>query len=201
MIDLLLKALSLIPFYFIGAFPTGHIVGRLRGVDVEHQGSGNVGATNVARTVGTKFGLMTLVVDTIKGWLGCLLAACVSNDPNWIALVGLALVAGHCFSIPGKLKGGKGVAASLGVVLFLDYRLASAGLSFFALMLYRFRIVSLASITALILVGLWAIFAGVEGMRFYALGAMILMVVFRHKENIQRIIEGREPHWTLSGNS
>ena len=108
-----LIALSLIPFYLLGAFPTGYLIARMNGVDVTAVGSGNVGATNVSRVVGKKAGIVTLLVDVFKGAFGVAVASGLSTSTLFVALCAVAVVAGHCFSVPPYLKGGKGVATAL----------------------------------------------------------------------------------------
>lgn len=191
--SLIVPALVLVLAYLIGAMPSGKIIARAAGVDITAHGSGNVGATNVARVVGKRAGLLTLVLDILKGAAACLLAKYASSAENFHALAALAAVLGHCISLPPKLKGGKGVAASLGVALILAPRAACLGVAIFGLVFAMRNIVSLASISAALSIPIFAIFMGAPESYFYSLAAICLLIVFKHRENIKRLIEGREP--------
>jgi glycerol-3-phosphate acyltransferase PlsY len=192
-----LGALLLLPFYLMGAFPTGILLSKLRGIDITQQGSGNVGATNVARVMGKKFGILTLMGDLFKGSLGILLARLFGASELFVAVVAVALVFGHCFSIPPILKGGKGVATALGVLLAFEPVLALVAAGVFGAVFALWRIVSLASISAALLVPAVALTCGYSDTVAVALVIIGLTLVARHDENIKRLIEGREPTFTL----
>ena len=145
-----LYMLSLVPFYLLGCFPTGMILARFAGIDITKQGSGNVGATNVARVLGAKAGVITLVLDLLKGLLAVLLAQLLFSESQLVPHAGLAAVLGHCISLPPRLKGGKGVATSLGVLLALSPKLAAWPLALFLITFSLSKIVSLSSLVALI---------------------------------------------------
>jgi acyl phosphate:glycerol-3-phosphate acyltransferase len=187
-----LFSLSLAPFYLLGAFPTGRLVARSYGVEIEQHGSGNVGATNVARVIGKKAGITTLVGDVAKGVIGTVLARACYDDPWGAPLAGVALVAGHCFSIPG-MKGGKGVATALGTLLGLVPVYALVALIVFAGALKLGGMVSLASVTSSLLLPIYAIITGERGEIVAALSAIALIIVLRHRQNLERIIAGTEP--------
>src|SRR5262245_36849666 len=125
--------LALIPFYLLGAFPTGQLVARFHRIDLTAAGSGNIGATNAARVLGKKAGVAVLGGDVLKGALACAIAGLVFANPAMQGWAGFAAVAGHCFSIPGKLKGGKGVATGLGTFLYLSFASALFAIAVFAL--------------------------------------------------------------------
>src|SRR4051812_37053636 len=112
-------ALLIIFAYLLGSVPTGYILGYLSGVDVRKAGSGNVGATNVARVAGKKLGLLTLIGDAAKGVLPVLLARRLDLDATVLGLVALAAFLGHLYPIFLKFRGGKGVATALGALLAL----------------------------------------------------------------------------------
>lgn len=183
---------SLLPFYLIGAFPTGHLVARAQGVAIEEHGSGNVGATNVLRTLGKKAGALTFGGDFLKGLLAAAIGTALGG-PAYGAYAGAAAVLGHCFSIPGKLRGGKGVATAFGVFAFCTPLGALGAFGAFAVTLKLGKMVSLASITSALVAPLFAIFLAAPDEVLPALGAISLLVVWRHRPNIQRIVEGREP--------
>jgi glycerol-3-phosphate acyltransferase PlsY len=188
-----LVALVLVPFYLLGSFPTGFLLAKLRGIDITQQGSGNVGATNVARVLGKKFGILTLGGDLFKGCLGVLIARVCGASDIFVAAVAVALVFGHCFSIPPLLRGGKGVATALGVILALEPVLALVAVGVFGAVFAAWRIVSLASISAALLVPGVALMCGYSDHIAMALVVIGLTLVARHEENIKRLIEGREP--------
>src|SRR5271170_8428903 len=104
--------------WLAGSFPTGVVLGSFKGVDVRKIGSGNIGATNVTRALGSRFGAYTLAGDALKGFIPVLIATWMAPD-SWLfpSLVGLVCVAGHCWSIFLDFEGGKGVATSAGVFL------------------------------------------------------------------------------------
>jgi len=191
-LDILLLLASLIPFYLMGAFPTGHLVARARGVAIEEHGSGNVGATNVLRTLGKKAGAITFVGDFLKGLAASVLGTVIGGEIFGV-YTGAAAVCGHCFSIPGRLKGGKGVATAFGVFAHASPLAAGVAFGCFVVTLRLGRMVSLASIIAALTAPLVAIVIGVDDNLLPPLGAIGLLVVWRHRSNIQRIIEGREP--------
>ncbi len=185
------------PFYLIGAIPTGIVVARIHGVDITQHGSGNVGATNIARTLGKKAGLITLLVDCLKGVLAVLLAQIFFGNELLSGIAGMVSVMGHCFSIPGKLRGGKGVATGLGVITALAPMLGLAVLAIFLGVFGAFRIVSLSSIIA-------ALSASALGLIFYPqaqwhhwVAFIGFLIVYKHKENLQRIILGTEPKFSF----
>lgn len=194
----ILIIISFLPFYLIGAFPTGMLISKLHGVDIAAQGSGNVGATNVARVIGKRAGILTLLCDVLKGVLGVGVAALLVGTQWYVVSAGVAVVLGHCFSIPGYLKGGKGVATALGVILALYPSSAVVALVTFGAVFAFSRIVSLASLAATCLVPLWAFVSNAPdatGVGFLAIAATI---GYRHQENIRRIMEGREPKFSTA---
>jgi acyl phosphate:glycerol-3-phosphate acyltransferase len=186
---------SLIPFYLIGAFPTGRLIAARYGVKIDQTGSGNVGASNVTRVLGKRAGLLTLAGDVLKGVLAVLLARWIDPYSYYPSLAGLAAICGHCFSIPGKLRGGKGVAVSLGVFLLLSPLATLFGLVVFIALAARFRIASLASLSAALTTPLFSMFTGVPDHVIYSLGTAALLITGKHHANIKRLIEGREPRF------
>lgn len=206
--SLIILFIALIPFYLIGAIPVGIIVSKLSGVDITTQGSGNVGATNVTRVLGLKRGAAVFIGDFLKGYLALALAQLVTTPLGtptseisalfaplpltFPALVSCAVVMGHCFSIPGFLRGGKGVATAFGVLCFAAPNGAVLAIALFALVLYTIKMVSAASITAVLLAPILAAFTGAHSSFTIALVFIAVLIVARHRENIARIAEGRE---------
>jgi acyl phosphate:glycerol-3-phosphate acyltransferase len=192
----LIVVLSLVPFYLLGAFPTGFLMSKRHGVDLASQGSGNVGATNVARVLGKKAGVLTLLVDVGKGMLGVAVASWIVGESWFVSAAAVALVLGHCVSIPPFFKGGKGVATALGVISVLYPSSAPVALVVFGIFFSVWRIVSLAAIAATLMVPVWALVTNAGDSVSLALMLMAALIVMRHEQNIRRLIEGREPTFT-----
>jgi glycerol-3-phosphate acyltransferase PlsY len=200
-----LKLAWLLPAtYILGSIPFGVIFARLFGsADVRRSGSGNIGATNVARVAGPLAGILTLDFDTAKGAAAVLLAARFAHESAaWMMLAGLAALAGHCFPVWLKFKGGKGVAAALGVFLALCPAAALAALLLFMIVVAIWRYISLGSITAaaampLLMYLLWAPrHAPPLIISFGSLAAAVL-IIYKHDGNIQRLVQGEEPKYSF----
>src|SRR4029453_18064262 len=144
-----MEAFLLVLFaYLLGSVPTGYILGSLAGVDVRKAGSGNVGATNVARVVGKRHGIFTLVADTAKGFVPVIVALNLSLSPVATVLVGIAAFLGHLYPVFLRFQGGKGVATALGVFLGLAPWATLVLMAIFVLILLATRVVSLSSMVA-----------------------------------------------------
>jgi glycerol-3-phosphate acyltransferase PlsY len=200
-----LKLAWLLPAaYILGSIPFGVIFARLFGsADVRKSGSGNIGATNVARVAGPLAGILTLVFDTAKGAAAVLLAARFAHESAaWMMLAGLVALTGHCFPVWLKFKGGKGVAAALGVFLALCPAAALAALLLFMVVVAIWRYVSLGSVTAaaampLLMYLLWAPgHAPPLIISFGSLAAAVL-IIYKHDGNIQRLVQGEEPKYSF----
>jgi len=183
--------------YLIGSVPTGLLLARLMGgPDPSHGGSGNIGATNVGRLLGKGAGLLTLGGDILKGAAPPLaagwLAAGAPAAPAYVMLAGAGAVLGHVYPLFLGLKGGKGVATAAGVFLVVSpLALLAAGLVF-ALLVWRWRYVSLGSIGAALSLpaAVWA--SGGEP-AYVALAVGVgALVITRHRDNISRLRQGRE---------
>lgn len=178
--------------YLIGSLPTGVAIARLFGIDVRQSGSGNIGATNVARSVGRGAGIVTLLGDVGKGIFAVWLAASFAAHPSVAAVSGVAVVLGHVFSIFLRFSGGKGVATGLGVMIMLAPEAVPAAVLGFGIAFAVTRIVSVAS-----LAGAWAAPASMVllGSDTQALIVLVLLgglITIRHQENIQRLRAGAE---------
>src|SRR5437773_714261 len=137
--------------YLLGSIPTGYILGFLAGVDVRKAGSGNVGATNVARVVGKRQGLLTLVADAAKGFIPVFVSAQFGLSATVIGFVGVAAFLGHLFPVFLKFQGGKGVATALGVFLGLAPLASLILILIFTAVVLCSRLVSLSSMTAAVI--------------------------------------------------
>lgn len=187
--------IALIPFYLLGSFPSGYILARLHGVDITQQGSGNVGATNVARTLGKKAGILTLLLDLTKGMLAVWIASAMTSATWYSAAASVAVVCGHCFSLPPVLKGGKGVATGLGILIALVPGSALLSVVIFAGTFGVTRLVSLSSILATLAAPLYSLVTDQPESTSLALILASFVIVYRHYDNIVRLIEGREPRF------
>lgn len=195
----------LLAAYFLGSVPFGLLLAKLfGGGDVRKTGSGNIGAANVARVAGPLAGILTLVLDTAKGAAAVLLAARFTHESAaWMMLAALAALVGHCFSVWLKFKGGKGVATALGLFLALCPPAALAALLLFALVAACWRYVSLGSISAaaampLLMYFLWAPHHAPPLIITFGSLAATLLVVYQHRANIQRLVRGEEPRFSVS---
>lgn len=184
--------LYLLGTYLIASIPFGYIVGKLFGKDITKEGSGNIGATNVTRTIGKKAGALVLLLDMLKGFIPVYFAKHIFWDTKYIALVAVVAVMGHCFSIFMKFKGGKGVATGFGVLLALS---AKTALIVFLLWLGVFLVsgyVSLASVFSASLS--WIVFFYIERDMYLTTAVFIssLIIIMKHSSNIERLMQGTE---------
>ncbi len=185
--------------YLLGSVPSGFLVGSSAGVDVRSAGSGNIGATNVARTLGWKKGLLTLFFDVAKGFLPVLAAHLLDLGVAAAAAAGLAAFAGHLYPVFLKFKGGKGVATAAGVYVGVMPLGILVLLGVFALVILVSRRVSPASMAAGVAgpVAAWALSYPQEVVWMsLVIGTL---VVVRHRENIRRLMAGEEPPFKMRG--
>jgi acyl phosphate:glycerol-3-phosphate acyltransferase len=190
--------------YLIGSIPFGILLTKIfGGGDVRKAGSGNIGATNVTRVAGPVPGILTLVLDGIKGATAVWLAARFSNDSAmWMTFGGLAALAGHCFPLWLRFRGGKGVATAAGMFLALCWPAALGAISVFLLVVIFSRFVSLGSVAAaasmpLLIYLLWAPHHAPPPIITFGAFAAAMLVVYKHDANIQRLVEGRESRFTF----
>jgi len=178
--------------YFLGSIPTGLLLAKAAGVDIRSSGSGNIGATNVYRTLGRGVGALTLIGDCLKGLVPVLVAKYYGMTEIWVALIGLAAFLGHVYTVFLGFKGGKGVATALGVFLGISPISVGAVLLIFVSVVWKWRYISLGSITAaLAMPGMVALFDSRPPMVIMTL-LVSLLVVWKHRENIKRLREGTE---------
>jgi glycerol-3-phosphate acyltransferase PlsY len=190
--------------YLLGSIPFGLLLAKLfGGADVRKAGSGNIGATNVARVVGPLAGILTLIFDTAKGTLAVWLAARVTNESAaWMMCAAFAVLLGHCFPVWLKFKGGKGVATALGVFLALSPLAAASAALIFVLFVAYWRFVSLGSVAAaaampLLIYFLWAPRHAPPIIVDAGTLAIALLVIYKHDGNLQRLVEGTEPRFSF----
>jgi len=183
--------------YLCGSIPTGVLLARRVGVDVRRSGSGNIGATNVARTAGTALGVATLVADAAKGAVPVVIARATEGSASLAAAVGVAAFLGHVFPVTLGFAGGKGVATALGVLAVLCPLGVACAVGVFAAVVGVLRYVSLGSVlgAAAAPLAIWAVGCPVS-VRAAAL-VMAAIIVLRHRENLGRLRAGTEPRFAL----
>jgi len=198
-----MKELALIILsYLIGSIPTALIISRrFFGIDIRDYGSGNMGATNTFRVLGSRYGTMVMVFDILKGMAAVMLynflPFYVNNDlerTNLMLGLGLSAVIGHVFPVFAGFKGGKGVATLLGMVLAIQPVIAVSCIGIFVLVLFLTRYVSLSSILAAVALPICVLWIWNENELLYRIFALIvaILVVVTHQKNIGRILRGVE---------
>ncbi|MFC2173057.1 glycerol-3-phosphate 1-O-acyltransferase PlsY [Acidobacteriota bacterium] len=187
--------LAMIMAYLLGAIPFGYIIYKIRkGDDIRETGSGNIGATNVYRSAGRAFGLLTLLLDILKGILAVLIAKGMVEQADLALLAAPIAIAGHMFPVFLRFKGGKGVATALGAFAMIAPWALLVSIAVFLAVALAFRIISLASISAAAVFPLAAfLFEGGWILPVIA-GICSLLIIVRHHTNISRIFRGTEKH-------
>ncbi len=178
--------------YIAGAIPFGLIFARLfSGKDIRKAGSGNIGTANVIRNVGLVAGSLTFLFDVLKGLFPVLIAL-KFFDIKTASMVGLLAVIGHIFPIFLKFRGGKGVATAFGVMLGMNYTTAFLSFVIFLIVMLLFRISSLSSLIATISNLISNLFISYERHIVILNILFLLLIVYRHRENIYRLLRGEE---------
>jgi glycerol-3-phosphate acyltransferase PlsY len=190
--------------YLLGSIPFGYLLVRARsGRDVRAIGSGNIGATNVARTAGLSTGVATLVLDLAKGLFAVWLAGQGSGGNIRIMMyAGLAAILGHVFPVWLKFSGGKGVATALGVFLMISWAAVAAAVAIFAIVVLFWRYVSLGSISAAAALPLlvYLLYApGHAPPTAVTAGTLLssVLIIVKHRKNIERLLSGTEPRFDI----
>lgn len=195
--------------YLLGSIPVGYLAGRIAGIDIRKFGSGNVGATNVIRTLGKGYGYPVFAADFLKGFgavaMSSLIAARLHPDWNLSEMFGIVAaissVLGHSFPVWLHFKGGKGVATSAGTVFGLAPVAALVGAAIWIITFLVTRYVSVASIAAaaalplIILITTWLSQTSGKPL-FYSSVCLAAVVIWRHRSNLSRLIRGTEPRFT-----
>jgi glycerol-3-phosphate acyltransferase PlsY len=184
--------------YLCGSIPTGVIIANRLGVDVRKIGSGNIGATNVARSVGKKAGLLTLIGDVIKGLFPVLVVRVLDLGETPLACTAVAAFLGHLFSPFLGFSGGKGVATGLGVFLGLSPQAILLAFGLFALTFAVSRIVSLASLVAAGATPILLFLLSYPKGHVWAGILIASLIIIRHHENIARLLKGQEQKFSFN---
>lgn len=196
--DYLTPLAAVLGGYLMGSLSFAVIVSRLMGLsDPRTYGSKNPGATNVLRSGNKKAAVLTLLFDAFKGWLPVWAVLMFNGDASLAALSGLAAFVGHLYPVFFRFQGGKGVATAVGVLLGVNPVLALATLLTFAIVVYFSRFVSLASMVAAVFAPVYMVFGDgaawdAQGAQVLSLSVMALLLVWRHRENINRLFAGTE---------
>ena len=211
--------IAIVTGYLLGSIPWGYVVGKWHGVDIRQHGSGNIGATNVFRTLGRKWGVLVFVLDALKGALAVRFAMdglAAAPHTGWFSLniahswaafrvdqvpcdqflgilAGLGCFLGHCFPVWLGFKGGKGVAVGAGILFGLTPLVAVLGLTVWGVAFQLTRYVSLASVLAALSLPLFArLLDRQSGVIFWFCTVISALSIWRHRGNIQRLLAGTE---------
>ena len=179
--------------YLLGSLSMSIILSRaVLGEDVRRKGSGNAGATNMARVYGLKAGALTLGGDVLKASLSMIIGWLLLGDVG-LALGGIASLVGHCFPVYYNFRGGKGVSVGAAVALAIDWRVFLSIVLVFALAAFLSKKVSLGSVCAAVAISITSLIFQVSTPKLILAVFGMLLVVFQHRENIKRLINGTEP--------
>lgn len=199
--------------YLIGSIPFGYIIPKIfKNIDIREHGSKNVGATNVTRTLGKKYGIPVFILDCFKGALPILLVkyltqGSLNQDLNFINQFDIAIIygvlsaVGHIFSIFLRGKGGKAVATGVGAVIALNPIVGVSGIIIFFIIAFSTKYVSIGSVIATFMVGvgMWVSVPFIEGQTYenqifnlLAVSLMVMLIIYMHKKNFVRLMNGTE---------
>ena len=207
---MVVNVVSAIIDYLIGSINFSVILTKkMAGFDVREKGSGNAGTTNMLRAVGKKAAAITLVCDILKGVVAILIAMFIgnvveeANKPLLVQIAGIAVILGHTFPIFFKFKGGKGVATSLGVLIMSNWQIGLICLVFALILIVLTQMVSVGSIAAAILYPVLTLFIPenyiVPGNYLIYSVILAILVVFNHRENVKRLLNGTENKISFKG--
>ncbi len=181
--------ISAVIAYFLGNISPAMLISRSKGEDIRTKGSGNAGTTNVLRNYGKKAALLTLAIDMFKGILAVWIGRLIGGE-SAAFMSAVCVMVGHVWPVFYGFKGGKGVATSLGVLLAVNWKVALIVLVFALAIMAVSRMVSLGSVSAAVLLPVLCLFM-FRPFAPYAL-VMAVLVIFKHRTNIQRIVKGTE---------
>lgn len=189
--------------YLLGSFPSGFLYAKnLKGIDLRYVGSGSTGATNVLRNIGKWPALIVFILDVFKGFIAVKIAYFFLSDNIFQVLAGLFAITGHIWPIWLKGKGGKAVATGLGMFIALSWKVGLASFGTFLIMISLTKIVSLSSITAAILLPVYMFkYIGTFNDPYTIFSFIVaIIVIYKHRSNINRILKGEEPKLNKKNN-
>lgn len=193
--EIVIVVLFILFGYLLGSIPTGVIVGKqFKNIDIREHGSKNSGATNAYRVLGTKLGITVLVIDILKGFFPLMIGGYFNLNENILIVIGITAIIGHTFSPFLNFKGGKGVATSLGVFLYLVPPVIITLVIIFIAVTYFSKYISLASITVSFLfpVLVFLFYPERKWAVFFAGVIIAVYIIYKHKTNIVRLLNGTE---------
>jgi acyl phosphate:glycerol-3-phosphate acyltransferase len=176
----------------VGAIPIGYLVARVLGVDIRQRGSGNIGATNVLRTAGWTPAVATLLADIAKGYVATWVGSRAGSEPAWAGAAAVLAVAGNCWPVFLRFRGGKGVATGLGAFLRITPWALIPAAAVWVVLVASLRFVSLASICAVAGLPVAILVLGYPPALAVAGLVVAIIIVARHQENIGRLLAGKE---------
>ncbi len=201
-------AVLLVGSYLLGSIPFGYLAGRLVGIDIRQTGSGNVGATNVVRVLGKRYGYPVFALDFLKGFGAVKISMLMApgRPPEWNSseivgiLAAMSSILGHLYPPWLKFKGGKGVATSAGALLALTPVPTLIGVAIWIIMFWLTRYVSLASITAALVLPIVILVVSSQDQNkrkplVYSSACVAAVVIWRHRSNLSRLMRGTEPRF------
>ncbi len=194
--------------YLLGSIPAGYLAGRVAGIDIRHAGSGNIGATNVMRILGKRYGYPVFIVDFLKGLIAVSLSILIEKRAQPLSvpteLIGIiaaiSCVIGHSFPVWLSFKGGKGVATSMGALFGLMPFVALIGVAVWVITFEMTRYVSVASMIAVLTVPISILIlmplkqTGGAVLLYFSI-CLAALVIFRHRSNLSRLVRGTEPRF------
>jgi len=194
--------------YLLGSIPAGYLAGRIAGIDIRHAGSGNIGATNVTRVLGKRYGYPVFIVDFLKGLMAVSVSILIEKRAQPLSvpteLIGIiaaiSCVIGHSFPVWLSFNGGKGVATSMGALFGLMPFVALIGVAVWVITFEMTRYVSVASMTAALAVPISILIlmplkqTGGTALLYFSI-CLAALVIFRHRSNLSRLVRGTEPRF------
>lgn len=194
--------------YLLGSIPAGYIAGRIAGIDIRHAGSGNIGATNVTRVLGKRYGYPVFIVDFLKGLMAVSMSILIEKRAQPVSaptellgiVAAISTVIGHAFPVWLSFKGGKGVATSMGALFGLMPFMALIGIAVWVITFEVTRYVSVASMTAALAVPISILIlmplkqTGGAVLLYFSI-CLAALVIFRHRSNLSRLVRGTEPRF------
>ncbi len=194
--------------YLLGSIPAGYLAGRIAGIDIRHAGSGNIGATNVTRVLGKRYGYPVFVVDFLKGLMAVSISIFIEKRVQPVLVptellgivAAISCVVGHSFPVWLSFKGGKGVATSMGALFGLVPFVALIGVAVWVITFEMTRYVSVASMTAALAVPISILIlmplkqTGGAVLLYFSI-CLAALVIFRHRSNLSRLVRGTEPRF------